>query len=264
MSEESEIASALASVAKMLMEDEYINTPSSGTNVLNLVDKNYNGAIENPYNEDPITQMTPTAPAPSQDSVMMASELVKIAKELIAFEFPNQKELDKYMHDHPKGDRSNHTVKSPAPKEKTPEPHKPSERIWYSGISKKRFEEAKKRGYLHPHKSDVEDYGDSIWLTSDPMEAREYGPVIMKVKHKDIAHLPHHLISPYPAELRKKMTKEERDNGGYNYTVQKPIPMKHVETLSDSEMKELRQKMEDEKAKTKEYLKKNPQYNWKK
>ena len=41
----------------------------------------------------------------------IASELLMIAKELTAMEFPTQDALDKYLKDHPDANRSNHKVK---------------------------------------------------------------------------------------------------------------------------------------------------------
>lgn len=41
----------------------------------------------------------------------IARELVAMAKELLAMEFPTQDALDKYLKEHPDADRSNHSVK---------------------------------------------------------------------------------------------------------------------------------------------------------
>jgi hypothetical protein len=45
------------------------------------------------------------------DSNKIASELVKIAKSLIAIEFDSKEAYDKYMKEHPEADKSNHSVK---------------------------------------------------------------------------------------------------------------------------------------------------------
>lgn len=44
------------------------------------------------------------------DRKMIARELLGMAKELMAIEFPTQEALDKYLKDHPDADRSNHRV----------------------------------------------------------------------------------------------------------------------------------------------------------
>jgi hypothetical protein len=41
---------------------------------------------------------------------LVAKELLKMAKELLAIDFPNKDALDKYLKDHPDADRSNHKV----------------------------------------------------------------------------------------------------------------------------------------------------------
>ena len=45
------------------------------------------------------------------DRKMRAKELLGMAKELLAIEFPTQDALDKYLKDHPDANRSNHKVK---------------------------------------------------------------------------------------------------------------------------------------------------------
>jgi len=67
---------------------------------------------------------------------LVAKELLSIARELVAIEFPTQDAYDKYMKDHPDADKSNHRVveqkKEPAKKDKS----KPRE----VGTGKKLFE----------------------------------------------------------------------------------------------------------------------------
>jgi hypothetical protein len=46
----------------------------------------------------------------SMDRKMIASELLAVAKELMATDFPTQDAMDKYLKDHPDADRSNHRV----------------------------------------------------------------------------------------------------------------------------------------------------------
>jgi len=62
---------------------------------------------------------------------LVAKELLAIAKELVAMEFPTQDAYDKYMKDHPDADKSLHTIKEtkkePAKKEEGPK-NKPDER----------------------------------------------------------------------------------------------------------------------------------------
>ena len=57
-----------------------------------------------------------------------AKELIKIAKQLEAYEFPNQKELIKYLHQHPAAKPRNHTVKRKPTRNRLPDqlrnPHK--------------------------------------------------------------------------------------------------------------------------------------------
>ena len=55
--------------------------------------------------------------------MVVASELVRIAKDLLAMEFPTQDAMDKYLKEHPDADRSNHKVvptkkDAPAPEHK--------------------------------------------------------------------------------------------------------------------------------------------------
>jgi hypothetical protein len=42
--------------------------------------------------------------------ILVAKELVKLAKDLLAIDFPSQDALDKYLKEHPDADRSNHKV----------------------------------------------------------------------------------------------------------------------------------------------------------
>lgn len=64
---------------------------------------------------------------------LVAQELVRVAKELMAIDFPTKAEYDKYLKDHPDADRSNHRVvetkKAPAKKE---EPKKSGGSGWGS------------------------------------------------------------------------------------------------------------------------------------
>jgi hypothetical protein len=43
-------------------------------------------------------------------NIKVASSLIKLAKELMAVDFPTQEAMDKYLKDHPDADRSNHKV----------------------------------------------------------------------------------------------------------------------------------------------------------
>jgi hypothetical protein len=45
------------------------------------------------------------------DKQKVASELLRLARQLVSMEFDTQDALDKYMKEHPEGDRSNHSVK---------------------------------------------------------------------------------------------------------------------------------------------------------
>ena len=56
------------------------------------------------------------------DRLFVAAELLKVAKDLTAFEFPTDEALKKYLKDHPAANRSNHTVKKT---EKDSQPAKP-------------------------------------------------------------------------------------------------------------------------------------------
>ena len=63
------------------------------------------------------------------DRDLVASELMAVAKELQAFEFPTQDALDRYLKDHPAADKSKHKVKETKKEEGKPEaPAKPSEK----------------------------------------------------------------------------------------------------------------------------------------
>jgi len=55
------------------------------------------------------------------DKIKIAKELLKIAKDLEAYEFPNQKELVKYLHEHPAAKIKNHTVKRKPTKNRLPD-----------------------------------------------------------------------------------------------------------------------------------------------
>ena len=50
-----------------------------------------------------------------------AKELIKIAKELESYEFPNKKELVKYLHEHPAAKPSRHTVKRTPKRNRLPD-----------------------------------------------------------------------------------------------------------------------------------------------
>jgi hypothetical protein len=68
------------------------------------------------------------------DRRLIANELEKIARELVAFEFPTKEELEKYLKEHPDANKSLHTVKptenKPAKPEEKPveKPSKPEEK----------------------------------------------------------------------------------------------------------------------------------------
>lgn len=42
--------------------------------------------------------------------IMLASEILKVAKDMLAMDFATNEALDKYMHDHPGAEKSNHHV----------------------------------------------------------------------------------------------------------------------------------------------------------
>jgi hypothetical protein len=46
----------------------------------------------------------------------IAKHMVALARDIMATEFPSQEALDKYLHEHPDADRSNHSVKEQGPK----------------------------------------------------------------------------------------------------------------------------------------------------
>ena len=47
------------------------------------------------------------------EKVRIASELVRIAKELISMEFPTKEAMDKYLKEHPEADKTLHHVRHP-------------------------------------------------------------------------------------------------------------------------------------------------------
>lgn len=51
----------------------------------------------------------------------LASELLKMAKEVVAIDFGSQEELDTYMRQHPEGDKRNHRVMKPEQRTQSPE-----------------------------------------------------------------------------------------------------------------------------------------------
>ena len=53
---------------------------------------------------------------------LVASELLKVAQNLLAIEFPSKDALDKYLKEHPGADKRNHRFKKPIPTA-TPEKH---------------------------------------------------------------------------------------------------------------------------------------------
>ena len=55
------------------------------------------------------------------DKIKAARELLKIAKDLESYEFPNQKELVKYLHEHPAAKPKNHTVKRKPTRNRLPD-----------------------------------------------------------------------------------------------------------------------------------------------
>jgi hypothetical protein len=65
------------------------------------------------------------------DQKMIARQLLRLAREVLSFEFPTKEALDKYLSDHPGADRSNHSV---APKDKRERsPDAPEEKSQMSG-----------------------------------------------------------------------------------------------------------------------------------
>lgn len=73
----------------------------------------------------------------NMDSVKVASELIAMAKALIGMEFPTEDAMKKYLKDHPRADKSLHTVKKQEG-EKEEEPGK-------------KEEEPEKKSQLPPH-----------------------------------------------------------------------------------------------------------------
>jgi len=65
------------------------------------------------------------------NKMMVAREILKVAKELLAIEFPTQDAMKKYLDEHPDADKSNHKVvetkkDEPKKEEKKPESDKPA------------------------------------------------------------------------------------------------------------------------------------------
>lgn len=52
------------------------------------------------------------------DKRIIAKELVKIAKDIQAMNFPTQEALNQYLRQHPNADRSQHKVAPPTPKKR--------------------------------------------------------------------------------------------------------------------------------------------------
>ena len=74
------------------------------------------------------------------DKIKAAKELLKIAKDLESYEFPNQKELVKYLHEHPAAKPKNHTVK------RTPKRNRLPDQL--RNPDKEKHEELRKKGEL--------------------------------------------------------------------------------------------------------------------
>ena len=53
------------------------------------------------------------------NKIAVAKELMAIARELQATDFPSQDALDKYLKDHPDADKSNHKVRTNLDKQRT-------------------------------------------------------------------------------------------------------------------------------------------------
>lgn len=82
---------------------------------------------------------------------LVAKELLKLAKELLSMDFPNQEALDKYLKDHPDADRSNHKVVKREKMRYDPEDAKPDSdemrEIWRDAW--RELPEDKKRKYQY-------------------------------------------------------------------------------------------------------------------
>jgi hypothetical protein len=82
------------------------------SNSLNRGEKNYTmGDLNNLIKlEQHVEAERQALKRPKKSSMMIASELVKIAKNLVSFEFPTQEALDKYLKEHPGANKSLHRV----------------------------------------------------------------------------------------------------------------------------------------------------------
>jgi hypothetical protein len=116
---------------------------------------------------------------------------------------------------------------------------KDNEIIYYHGTTPSKYEKMKQSGFLAAHKSDDEEFGDSVWLTSDPEEARTYGSVVLAVRRGDIVSLKQQKILPLPESFKKKLSSEEwnRLTKKHHLVVQQNIPLKHFTILDLSKTK---------------------------
>ncbi len=87
------------------------------------------------------------------DKIKVAKELLKIAKDLEAYEFPNQRELVKYLHEHPAAKPKNHSVKKKPKKNRLPdqlrnpdkEKHEEYGKIEHKDLDKDKVKKIRKR-----------------------------------------------------------------------------------------------------------------------
>lgn len=91
------------------------------------------------------------------DGTKVAREVLFVAKELLAIDFPTQDAMDKYLKEHPDADKSNHRVvekKKTQETKKKPEPEKKTET---ERVPTPKFEDIKPRSVSDSDKKELED-----------------------------------------------------------------------------------------------------------
>lgn len=188
-------------------------------------------------------------------------EILKIAKEFVAIEFDNKKQMEEYKKNHKvrrntklevkknNGVSDKRENKDDSVRDKWFDNPFHKDRILYHGTSKKNWDRIQKSGGLEPMEADNKDDGKSVWFTTDIEYARSRakneggGGVIIGIKHGDAASFKHHRYSPYPNEEIKAWKKEPDKWGGidkikerihdFDFVVHERIPLKNVRVIKD-------------------------------
>lgn len=99
-------------------------------------------------------------------------------------------------------------------------------RIWFHGTTKRSYQEMLRTKVVNPFLADQEEFGEAIWLTSDPQEASTYGPYIICITNELARKYRLERFSGIP-HGNKKLGLVPGNLSPYHMVIKDPVPLKH-------------------------------------